>query len=113
MSAFHRRAFHAASQMFTDVTSSTRGVVLVNVCDVVSSAPLGSAVIERWDAGGMPPAAHMVDGVHLSRAAGAAVARAVRDGVLSTLPVPRPQPGVFPCAAPDIEGKYRPLAFWQ
>ena len=90
MSEFHRNAFASASALFTEVTTECGGHV-VTVSDVVAEALVGN-LSSSPGPGVIPQGAYDGMGVHLSQAAGKAVANAVRDVVLGTFPVGRARP---------------------
>ena len=85
LSELHIQAFDAASQMCEQVAAECGGHFLA-VCDVVSEALVGGAGNANRGAADMPPTAYDGSGNHLSYAAGVAVANAVQDIVLGTLP---------------------------
>ena len=87
MSEFHRSTFASASALYAEVTTESGGHV-VTVSDVVATALVGN-LSSSPGPGVIPQGAYDGSGVHLSRAAGKAVANAVRDVVLGTFSVGR------------------------
>ena len=87
MSEFHRSAFASTSALYAEVTTECGGHV-VTVSDVVARALAGN-LSSSPGPGVIPQGAYEGSGVKQSRAAGKAVANAVRDVFLGTFPVGR------------------------